>query len=142
MAMMLFLKRLSKLPYYLLITVEFIFKKTVFRCHMCGQCVLQFTGFTCPMRCPKQLRDGPCGGTRENSHCEVYPERKCIWAMIYARSRLLGRTQKLEVIQFTIDWQLENTSAWINYFGGRDGQREFRRNLKRQARAALAEQKT
>jgi len=62
--------------------------------------------------------------------------------MIYARSRLLGRTQKLEVIQFTIDWQLENTSAWINYFGGRDGQREFRRNLKRQARAALAEQKT
>jgi len=125
------LRRLSRVPYYALLIVEFIFKKLVFRCHMCGQCVLQFTGFTCPMRCPKQLRDGPCGGTRENSHCEVYPERKCIWALIYSRSRFLRRTRKLEVIQFTIDWRLENTSAWINYFSGRDGQREFKRNLRR-----------
>jgi hypothetical protein len=137
--MMRFLKAISKIPYYLLLTVEFIFKKLAFRCHMCGQCVLQFTGFTCPMRCPKQLRDGPCGGTRENLHCEVYPERKCIWAMIYSRSRFLGRTRKLDVIQFTIDWRLADTSAWVNYFSGRDGQREFKRGLRRQAVAVAAE---
>jgi len=136
-----FLKAISKIPYYLLLTVEFIFKKLVFRCHMCGQCVLQFTGFTCPMRCPKQLRDGPCGGTRENLHCEVYPERKCIWAMIYGRSKFLGRTRKLEVIQFTIDWRLADTSAWVNYFSGRDGQREFKRNLRRQAVAVAEKQR-
>jgi len=133
-------KSVSRIPYYILLTIEFVFKKLVFRCHMCGQCVLQFTGFTCPMRCPKQLRDGPCGGTRENSHCEVYPERKCIWALIYCRSKLLGRTRKLDVIQFTIDWRLKDTSAWINYVSGRDGQRAFKRNLRRRAALVPLEQ--
>ena len=38
---------------------------------MCGQCVLHSTGMTCPMTCPKTLRNGPCGGVREDGDCEV-----------------------------------------------------------------------
>ena len=48
-------------------------KRLAFDCHMCGQCILHATGMTCPMTCPKNLRNGPCGGVRINGHCEVYP---------------------------------------------------------------------
>ena len=39
-------------------------KGFMFDCKMCGQCVLSSTGMSCPMNCPKQLRNGPCGGVR------------------------------------------------------------------------------
>ena len=48
-------------------------KRSLFDCQMCGQCVLHYTGMTCPMTCPKQIRNGPCGGVRADGHCEVYP---------------------------------------------------------------------
>ena len=68
------------------VVAENVVKKPVFGCQDCGQCVLSYDAFTCPMRCPKQIRNGPCGGTRADGHCEVYPERRCIWWLIYERS--------------------------------------------------------
>jgi len=50
--------------------VEHAIKKPVFGCRMCGQCVLHDTGMTCPMTCPKELRNGPCGGVRPDGRCE------------------------------------------------------------------------
>jgi hypothetical protein len=49
-------------------------KGFLFDCQMCGQCALSSTGMSCPMNCPKTLRNGPCGGVRPNGHCEVKPE--------------------------------------------------------------------
>ena len=46
--------------------VERVVKGFLFDCRMCGQCVLSSTGMSCPMNCPKQLRNGPCGGVRAN----------------------------------------------------------------------------
>jgi len=43
-------------------------KRRLFDCRMCGQCILHSTGMTCPMTCPKNLRNGPCGGVRANGH--------------------------------------------------------------------------
>ncbi len=40
--------------------IEHAVKGPVFGCRMCGQCVLHSTGLTCPMNCPKTLRNGPC----------------------------------------------------------------------------------
>jgi len=94
-------------------------KKPFFRCQDCGQCILSYTAFTCPMRCPKQMRNGPCGGTREDGHCEVYPERPCIWWLIYKRAKRLGRMKKLRRIQKPLDRRLEHTSAWLNVFAGK-----------------------
>ena len=37
-------------------------KEALFGCRMCGQCALPVTGYVCPMGCPKELRNGPCGG--------------------------------------------------------------------------------
>jgi hypothetical protein len=53
-------------------------KGLFFDCKMCGNCVLSSTGMSCPMNCPKTIRNGPCGGVRENGHCEVKPEMRCL----------------------------------------------------------------
>ena len=53
---------------------------------MCGQCVLHSTGMTCPMNCPKTLRNGPCGGVRPDGHCEVKPEMRCVWVKAVERA--------------------------------------------------------
>ena len=42
--------------------------------------------YVCPMTCPKNLRNGPCGGTL-NGQCEVIPEQACIWVEVYKRAQ-------------------------------------------------------
>jgi len=98
---------------------ENLFKKPVFGCQDCGQCILSYTAFTCCMRCPKQMRNGPCGGTREDGHCEVYPERVCRWWLIHKRAKWMGRIKKLRRLQVPVDRQFEHTSAWLNVFAGK-----------------------
>ena len=101
--------------------LEHAVKKPVWGCRMCGQCVLHDTGMTCPMTCPKTLRNGPCGGVRPNGNCEVIPEMRCVWVKAYRRSALLpiwrGHIDKLRP---PVDNALEGTSAWANLFSGRD----------------------
>jgi len=58
--------------------IEKNIKGLLFDCKMCGQCILHETGMSCPMNCPKELRNGPCGGVRPNGHCEVKPEMRCV----------------------------------------------------------------
>ena len=60
-------------------TVERGVKGLLFDCRMCGDCILSSTGMSCPMNCPKQMRNGPCGGVRADGHCEVKPEMRCVW---------------------------------------------------------------
>ena len=95
---------------------EDLVKIPLFRCQKCGECVLSSTAWICPQRCPKRLRNGPCGGTGERGMCEVYPERKCIWYKIYYRSILLRRLPYLRSMVKAHNWSLEKTSAWLNVF--------------------------
>ena len=105
-------KTLSKIMLFF----ENMVKVPLFRCQRCGECLLSHTAFICSQRCPKRLRNGPCGGTGTNGTCEVYPERKCIWYRIYKRARLLGRLSLLQRIERIHNWELEKTSAWLNVF--------------------------
>lgn len=74
------------------------------RCVGCGHCVLEYTGGLCPItRCPKQLMNGPCGGS-ENGMCEVDPSIPCIWAKIWDRVDNLGLIDELMEIQPPKDW--------------------------------------
>ncbi len=91
-------------------------KVPLFRCQHCGECILSHTAFICSQRCPKRSRNGPCGGTGENGTCEVYPERKCIWYLIYRRAKLLNRISLLKRTESIHNWNLEKTSAWLNVF--------------------------
>jgi len=112
--------RLSKFLDRVLRPVEVITKKPVFDCHMCGQCVLHSTGMVCPMACPKNLRNGPCGGVALDGTCEVFPEMKCVWARAYAMSQRLIWPYEFHDLRPPVDWSLQGSSSWINYLIERD----------------------
>lgn len=100
---------------------ERITKQIMFDCQMCGQCILHSTGMTCPMSCPKNLRNGPCGGVRENEHCEVIPEMKCVWTEAYYRSqKMVIYTDEMQVLQPAVNHSLKDTSSWVNMISGLD----------------------
>ena len=106
--------RREKILSQIMLFFENIIKVPLFRCQRCGECILSHTAFICSQRCPKRMRNGPCGGTGTNVSCEVYPERKCIWYLIYRRSRLWGRLSLLNRIEKIHNWELEKTSSWLN----------------------------
>jgi hypothetical protein len=104
-----------------LIWLEKVGKGAVFDCRMCGQCILHSTGMTCPMTCPKNLRNGPCGGVRPNGHCEVQPEMRCIWVQAYERAQKMPVSgHELRVIQPPLNRRLEGSASWINMLHGVD----------------------
>lgn len=101
-------------------TVERKSKETLFGCRMCGQCALPATGYACPMTCPKQLRNGPCGGVGANGECEVFPDLPCVWVTAARRTQSAQRTADYTRLQRPVDQRLQGTSSWINYWQGRD----------------------
>jgi hypothetical protein len=102
--------------------VERSVKGLLFDCRMCGQCILSSTGMSCPMNCPKNLRNGPCGGVRANGHCEVRPEMKCVWVEAFAGAqRIPGGLDKLAAVQVAVDRRLQGKSAWLRVVRQRVG---------------------
>ncbi|UVC11607.1 methylenetetrahydrofolate reductase C-terminal domain-containing protein [Rhizobium sp. TH2] len=93
--------------------VEKRVKGLMFDCRMCGQCVLSSTGMSCPMNCPKQLRNGPCGGVRANGNCEVEPDMPCVWVKAWEGSRNMVHGDKIMDVQKPVDQSLRETSAWL-----------------------------
>jgi hypothetical protein len=100
---------------------EKVLKGWIFNCQMCGQCILHSTGMTCPMTCPKKLRNGPCGGVRHNNHCEVIPERLCVWVQAWERSQKMRYyAGDMHILQPPVNHALESMSAWANMVEGWD----------------------
>jgi methylenetetrahydrofolate reductase (NADPH) len=99
---------------HVMLFLENVIKIPVFQCKRCGECILSHTALICSQRCPKRLRNGPCGGTREGGYCEVYSNRRCIWYLIYCRAKLLKRISFLRDIEKIHNWELEKTSSWLN----------------------------
>jgi hypothetical protein len=94
--------------------VERAVKGLLFDCRMCGQCVLSSTGMSCPMNCPKTLRNGPCGGVRDDGTCEVKPEMRCVWVDAYHGSvRIPGGTAAMRTVQAAVDQRLQGRSSWL-----------------------------
>ncbi len=74
------------------------------RCMACADCILDQTGGICPMTiCPKNLLNGPCGGTNHGK-CEVDSSKDCAWTLIYRRLEKLGRLDLLSRIQAPKDY--------------------------------------
>ena len=74
--------------------------------------------YVCPQTCPKQMRNGPCGGTHLG-RCEVVDE-PCVWGRVYERAKAADRLAELQLYIPPPDRQLQGTSSWINYFLERD----------------------
>lgn len=102
--------------------LELAVKGPLFGCQACGNCVLGHLEYVCPQTCPKQLRNGPCGGT-SLGRCEVV-DQPCIWGEVYARARRAGRLDDLRIYIPPPDRALAGTSSWINYFLDRDSRPE------------------
>lgn len=80
----------------------------------CGQCIVGFTGLSCPMNCPKKMRNGPCGGVRADGGCEVKPEMTCVWVLAWeGNKRMKGDDQPIQVVQPPVDHRLIGHSAWL-----------------------------
>jgi hypothetical protein len=89
-------------------------KGFLFDCKMCGQCVLSSTGMSCPMNCPKNLRNGPCGGVRENGNCEVRPAMRCVWVEAWdGAQRMPEGLERIRVVQPPVNRELEGSSSWL-----------------------------
>ena len=97
------------------VRIERLSKGLIFDCQMCGTCVLHNTGMTCPMTCPKSLRNGPCGGVRIDGNCEILPDKPCVWVQAWDRSKRMSLFgSSILQIQPPPNQSLVGTSAWIN----------------------------
>lgn len=107
------------------LAVEKVTKGFLFDSQSCGQCIVGFTGLSCPMNCPKQLRNGPCGGVRPDGNCEVLPEMKCVWVLAWEGNQRLRETAyPIQVVQPPVDHRLLGHSAWLREVRARAGEND------------------
>ncbi len=93
--------------------VEKAIKGFLFDCQMCGKCALGDTGMSCPMNCPKSIRNGPCGGVRENGMCEIKPEMRCVWVDAWRGSRQMRDRDAIHQVQLPVNNLLKGSSSWL-----------------------------
>lgn len=88
-------------------------KTLLFDCHMCGECVLNKTGMSCPMNCPKKVRNGPCGGVRKNGHCEVKPDMRCVWVDGWSGIQKMKAGTLTNDLNPATDHNQQGKSTWL-----------------------------
>jgi hypothetical protein len=101
--------------------VERAVKGALFDCRMCGQCALSSTGMSCPMNCPKGIRNGPCGGVRADGNCEVYAEMRCVWVAAFDGSGRMTDGDRIAAVQKPVDHRLKGRSSWLAVMRGEHG---------------------
>jgi len=104
--------------------IERTVKGFLFDSQSCGQCTLGSTGMACPMNCPKTLRNGPCGGVRQDGGCEIKPEMTCVWVNAWQGSQQIGNIEDtIKIIQPPVDNRLKGRSAWLRALRLRTGRK-------------------
>ncbi len=97
-----------------LMFVEKAAKSFLFDSQSCGQCTLGSTGMSCPMNCPKTIRNGPCGGVRPNGKCEVKPDMNCVWVVAWEGTQHMQQEKPaIHIVQPPLDNRLRGKSAWL-----------------------------
>ncbi|MBN1863872.1 MAG: methylenetetrahydrofolate reductase C-terminal domain-containing protein [Victivallales bacterium] len=70
-------------------------KKLFAGCPSCSYCRLPLCHYICPETCPKGLANGPCGGSRPDSRCEIR-DKPCIHER---RTRLALWLNEVDIIE-------------------------------------------
>lgn len=94
--------------------IERAIKGFLFDCRMCGRCALSVSGMSCPMNCPKGVRNGPCGGVRADGTCESSPEMRCVWAEGWRGSLRMSAGQLPLAVSPPAEWNLAGRSTWLD----------------------------
>ena len=102
------------------VPVERFIKGLFFDSKMCGSCTLGSTGMTCPMNCPKEMRNGPCGGVRSNGNCEIKADMPCVWKDAYSGNLQIDDGMRILEFQPPVNHRLQGSSSWL---------RELRRKM-------------
>ena len=107
-----------------LLGVSSLYRKATLGCQSCGDCIQDHLSYAgCSMRwCYKELRNGPCGGSRQDGTCEAHPELPCLWNLVYETSLALGEdpARFARTLIPPRDWSLDRTNALVNRFAGTD----------------------
>jgi methylenetetrahydrofolate reductase (NADPH) len=110
--------------WYALLAPATLYRKATLGCADCGDCIQEHLGYAgCSMRwCYKELRNGPCGGSRVDGTCEARAELPCIWNTIYHGTLAMGDDPKkfARTLIPPRDWSLDGTNALANRLAGLD----------------------
>ena len=93
-------------------------KQLLFDCKMCGQCVLSSTGMACPSNCAKLMRNGPCGGVRQDGGCEVHPAMQCVWIEAWRGGTRTAAGALPAAINAPVEHDRAGTSTWLRVAEG------------------------
>ena len=70
---------------------------------------------SCSMNCPKEIRNGPCGGVNSDGTCEVIPTMRCVWVEAWNGSQKMKGGEKINELQPPIDHRIQGTSSWLRH---------------------------
>ncbi len=110
--------------WYKLLEPSSVYRKAALGCLSCGDCIQDHLNYAgCSMRwCYKELRNGPCGGSRLDGTCEARPDLPCIWNMVYLSTLAAGDDPRkyARTLVPPRDWCLDRTNALANRLVGLD----------------------
>jgi methylenetetrahydrofolate reductase (NADPH) len=110
--------------WYNLLEPSSLYRKSALGCVSCGDCLQDHLNYAgCSMRwCYKELRNGPCGGSRIDGSCEAKPELPCIWNLVYLSTLAMGDDPRKfgRTLVPPRDWCLDRTNALANRLVGLD----------------------
>jgi len=96
------------------VRVENLTKGFMLDSQSCGQCIVASTGMSCPMNCPKNIRNGPCGGVRSDGSCEIDPDMNCVWVQAWEGNKRIHKDNyPIQIVQPPVDNRLIGRSAWL-----------------------------
>jgi 5,10-methylenetetrahydrofolate reductase len=101
-----------------LAVVEGAVKGFLFDCRMCGHCALSGSGMSCPMNCPKQVRNGPCGGVRADGTCELRPDLPCVWVEGWHGSLRMSTHGLPAILTPPVEHSERGRSSWLRVIDG------------------------
>ena len=109
--------------WHALLAPSTLYRKATLGCESCGDCIQDHLNYAgCSMHgCYKELRNGPCGGSRVDGACEAR-DLPCIWNQIYLGTLAMGDDpgKFAHVLIPPRDWSLDRTNALANRFAGLD----------------------
>lgn len=101
-----------------------LYRQAAFGCASCGDCIQDHLAYAgCSMHwCYKELRNGPCGGSRVDGRCEAREERPCRWNLAYEATRAAGADPRrfAHTLVPPRNWDLDGTNALLNRFADAD----------------------